>query len=142
MSKTQVWISEQFEAERKAQELQMNLKEYQEKARDTRFEETKGLRTGYSALGLTGEAGEVADKVKKIIRGDFSLDNFDTQEEMLEALEAHKQEIVKELGDVLWYVAAVADDLDTSLDLVAAANLEKLASRKDRGELRGSGDNR
>ena len=120
----------------------MKLSEYQDKARETRLEETKGLRKGYSALGLTGEAGEVADKIKKLIRGDFHLDNFDRQEDMLVAIEEHKLGIAKELGDVLWYVAAVADDLGLSLDLIAQTNLEKLASRKDRGELHGSGDDR
>lgn len=120
----------------------MNLNEYQEKARSTRFEKTKGLEKGYSALGLTGEAGEVADKIKKIIRGDFDLEHYATNTERKDALEDFEDSIIRELGDVLWYVAAVADDLEVSLELVASVNLEKLASRKDRGKLVGSGDNR
>ena len=113
----------------------MNLNEYQAAARTTRFEQTKGINKGYSALGLTGEAGEVADKVKKIIRGDFD-------EKTPEELQEYKLEIAKELGDVLWYVAAVADDLNIGLDVVAQSNLDKLRSRQDRGALQGSGDNR
>ena len=112
----------------------MNLNEYQEKARATRLDETRGIRKGYSALGLSGEAGEVADKVKKIIRGDFR-DNP-------EGFEEHLAEIAKEVGDVLWYVAAVADDLDISLSAIAQANLDKLRSRQERDEIQGSGDNR
>ena len=120
----------------------MNLNEYQEKARVTRFESTVGLENGYSGLGLAGEAGEVADKIKKIKRGDFSLEKFDTCEERTAALEEYKMEIAKELGDVLWYISAVADDLGVGLDVIAQSNLDKLASRMDRGMLEGSGDNR
>ena len=82
-------------------------------------------------LGLTGEAGETADKVKKIIRdkeGKFS--------------EEDKREIVKELGDVMWYLAGIARYLDVDLSEVAEGNIEKLASRKQRGVISGSGDNR
>ncbi len=82
-------------------------------------------------LGLVGEAGEVAEKFKKIIRdkeGVVSLEN--------------KQEIAKELGDVLWYIAVVAHYLGLPLDDVANKNIEKLFSRKARGTARGSGDNR
>ncbi len=82
-------------------------------------------------LGLAGESGEFADKVKKIMRdkrGSF------TEEEQVELL--------KELGDVLWYVAEVSLYLDTPMSELAKMNLEKLASRKARGKLEGSGDNR
>ena len=82
-------------------------------------------------LGLAGESGEFADKVKKIMRdkrGDF------TEEERVELL--------KELGDVLWYVAEVSLYLDTPMSELAKMNLDKLASRKARGKLEGSGDNR
>lgn len=82
-------------------------------------------------LGLVGESGEFADKVKKIMRdkrGSF------TEEERKEAL--------KELGDVLWYVAEVSSYLDTPMSELAKMNLEKLASRKARGTLVGAGDNR
>lgn len=109
----------------------MDINEYQEKARATRMESIKG-NLSYSALGLVGESGEVADKVKKILR-----DNITGED-----LEAHKAEIAKELSDVLWYVAAVADDLDLSLSVIAQSNLDKLASRAERGVISGSGDNR
>ena len=82
-------------------------------------------------LGLTGESGELADKVKKIMRdkkGSF------TEEEQLA--------ILNELGDVLWYVAEISLYLDTPLSKLAKMNLEKLASRKARGTLVGAGDER
>jgi NTP pyrophosphatase (non-canonical NTP hydrolase) len=82
-------------------------------------------------LGLNGEAGEVAEKLKKIIRDKNG-----------EISEADKQELAKELGDVLWYLAVFAHDLGVSFDEVAAKNIKKLADRKQRNMLGGSGDNR
>lgn len=85
----------------------------------------------YTALGLNGEAGEIAEKVKKVLRdhdGDFS--------------KLDKDDISKELGDVLWYVSAFAHSIGLSLDDIARGNIEKLSSRKTRGVIRGSGDNR
>jgi NTP pyrophosphatase (non-canonical NTP hydrolase) len=81
----------------------------------------------YPTLGMMGEAGEVSEKVKKWMRGDRELD---------------KAELVKEVGDVLWYVTALADDLGYTLEDVALMNIEKLASRRDRGVVKGEGDNR
>jgi NTP pyrophosphatase (non-canonical NTP hydrolase) len=81
----------------------------------------------YPALGMIGEAGEVSEKVKKWLRGDRELD---------------KPELVKELGDVLWYITALADDLGYTLEDVVNMNVEKLSSRRDRGVVKGSGDNR
>lgn len=85
----------------------------------------------YPALKLAGEAGEVAEKVGKSLRGDFSLDDPNV-----------KLELLKELGDVLWYVNALANDLGSDLQTVADMNITKLESRKARGVLAGSGDNR
>lgn len=82
-------------------------------------------------LGLSGESGEFADKVKKIMRdkrGGF------TEEE--------RKELLKELGDVLWYIAEISLYLDMPMSELAKMNLEKLASRKARGKLVGAGDNR
>ena len=85
----------------------------------------------YPTLGLTGEAGEVADKVKKVIR-----DNND------EFTDERKRQIALELGDVLWYAASLAYDLGYTLDEVAQMNLDKLASRMQRDKIHGSGDER
>lgn len=82
-------------------------------------------------LGLSGEAGEVAEKFKKIIRDRGGI-----------ITSSDIQDIVKELGDVLWYISAVADYLGVSLEKVASENLNKVLSRKARGQSRGSGDNR
>lgn len=82
-------------------------------------------------LGLSDESGEVLGKFKKIIRDKQGIMS-----------DADKKEIVKELGDVLWYVSVISHLLGYSLDDVAKMNLEKLASRQSRGQLHGSGDNR
>lgn len=83
----------------------------------------------YPALGLAGEAGEVADKVKKMLR-----DNIDSPE--------YREQIMLELGDVLWYAAVLASDLGYDLETVANRNLEKLRGRQKRGTLHGAGDHR
>lgn len=85
----------------------------------------------YAVLGLNGEAGEVAEKFKKIMR---DKEGVFTQED--------EDEILKEIGDVLWYAAALAAEMGYSLEEVAVRNLAKLNSRKERGVLSGSGDNR
>lgn len=82
-------------------------------------------------LGLPGEAGEVADKVKKIIRDQAG-----------EISAADKQALGKELGDVIWYVATTARYLGLSLDELAQANINKLESRLERGKISGNGDDR
>ena len=105
--------------------------EYQEKAAETAiFPKQKALE--YITLGLTGEAGEIANKVKKLIR-----DGADE-----ETLEQKKVEIGYELGDVLWYCAMLAREVDINLGHIMEKNIEKLHSRKERGTLGGSGDNR
>lgn len=108
----------------------MHFKEYQQKAITTKiYKPEVGL--AYVTLGIAGEAGEVAEKVKKIIRDDDGV-----------VSEAKKVEISKELGDVLWYLAAMCDELGLDFDEVAQQNIDKLASRKERSVLTGSGDNR
>ena len=109
----------------------MELSEYQKKSLTTALYPNVGNNPYYAALGLTGEAGEVANTVKKIMRDD---DGTITDEK--------QAEIKKELGDVLWYVACVASELKLDLNEVAQANLDKLASRKERGVLGGSGNDR
>lgn len=111
------------------------LEEWKSKLGQFRMESTKTpqMRIIYPTLGLVGEAGEVAEKVKKLFRD---------QNDNPEHLKTFKQEITKELGDVLWYVAALSDDLGINLDDVLQQNFEKLSSRKERDKLIGSGDNR
>ena len=108
----------------------MNLNEYQETAASTAiYPEDSNII--YPVLGLNGEAGEVAEKVKKVIRDNNGI----FSEEVI-------TEIAKELGDVLWYLAAIARDLDLTLEDIARGNLIKLKQRQDRNKLNGSGDNR
>jgi len=86
----------------------------------------------YLTLGLTGEAGEIANKVKKFIRDGATKDEY----------LAKRIEIGYEIGDVLWYCAVLAEELDMNLGHIMEKNLEKLHDRKKRGKLSGSGDNR
>lgn len=88
------------------------------------------LGLSYASLGL-GEAGEVQGKVKKIIRDAGGNITDDV-----------KKEISKELGDILWYISAMCGELGIEMDYVAEQNIEKLFSRKERGVITGSGDNR
>lgn len=112
----------------KRKKVKMDISDYQKKAITTAIY-PKANKIIYPALGLAGEAGEVADKVKKIIR-----DNNDTDE--------MKQNIAAEIGDVLWYCAVLAHDLGFDLAQIADSNLQKLADRQQRGVLQGSGDTR
>lgn len=111
--------------------MTITLNEYQEMAKKTAiFPES--AKYSYPALGLAGEAGEVANKVKKLIRDGA------TEEELNEKL----MDIADELGDVLWYVAAMADACGVSLEHIAKTNLHKLADRQRRNKLQGDGDKR
>ncbi len=106
----------------------MEIKEYEKQALQFAIYDQKVI---YPALGLNGEAGEVAEKVKKILRdknGEISQNDG--------------LEIAKELGDVLWYVCAMATDINYSLQEIAELNIQKLTSRAERNKLKGSGDNR
>ena len=108
----------------------MTLNEYQEHALETAIYPAES-RIIYPTLGLTGEAGEVADKVKKIIRDNHK-----------EFTAEKKADIMKEIGDVLWYCATLSHDLGYTLDEVAQTNVDKLRSRMERSKITGSGDNR
>ncbi len=109
----------------------MNFNEYQQKARQTAIYPNKDNNFIYPTLGLVGEAGEVAEKIKKVIRDNNGII---TQEK--------KEEIKKELGDVLWYIANLAHELNIDLEDVAGSNIEKLFSRMERDKVHGDGDNR
>src|SRR5687767_11958769 len=111
----------------------MTFNEYQQQAIKTAVNRSDDFWSAgvYRTLGLVGEAGEVAEKMKKII--------CDKQGKISKA---DKDEIVKEMGDVLWYLQALADFLNVPFEKVAQTNLDKLYSRKQRGKIGGSGDNR
>ena len=109
----------------------MELNDYQRESRKTALYPEVGSNAIYPTLGLVGEAGEVADKVKKILRdkkGEFDQESKDA--------------IKFELGDVLWYISQLSSELGFDLDEIANSNLLKLNSRKIRGKIQGSGDNR
>jgi NTP pyrophosphatase (non-canonical NTP hydrolase) len=104
----------------------LNVQEYNDFVKSMKVYPSKHAIV-YPALGLSGESGEIAEKIKKWLRGDRELD---------EAL------LALEVGDVMWYVVSLADDLGYTLQEVIDLNVEKLSSRKERGVLKGSGDNR
>jgi len=108
----------------------VELSEYQQLSRRT-AEYPREAWLAYPALGLAGEAGEVAEHAKKAIRDDGGMVSDERRAAMR-----------KELGDVLWYVAQLASELGLELDDIAEANLAKLLSRQRRGVLSGSGDER
>lgn len=109
----------------------MNFEEYQKIVKKTSIYPNQGNNVAYATLGLVGEAGEVADKVKKLIR-DFNG----------VLTEDKRKEMIKELGDVLWYLTACASELGVNLEEVATQNAKKVEDRKSRGVLSGEGDNR
>lgn len=109
----------------------MNFEEYQKIVKKTSIYPDQGNNVAYATLGLAGEAGEVADKVKKLIRDDEGILTPDK-----------KKEMIKELGDVLWYLTACASELGVNLEEVASQNAAKVEDRKARGVLSGEGDNR
>lgn len=111
--------------------LSMNLDEYQKLALRTASPKDKKDELFHLLLGLCGEAGEIAEKAKKIIRDKGS--NFSQWD---------KEDIIKELGDVMWHVAVIANYFDIPLEEVGEKNIAKLADRLKRGMIGGSGDNR
>ena len=109
----------------------MDFNEYQTKSRKTAGYPAIGHTVIYPTLGLVNEAGEVAGKIKKVFRDKNGQINDETRD----ALKA-------ELGDVLWYLAQVATELDLTLDEIAEYNITKLYDRLERGKIKGDGDNR
>lgn len=113
----------------------LDFEEYQKQAAETAIYPEAGTGSfsavSYAVLGLVNEAGEVSGKLKKVWR---DSDGVLTSE--------HQEQIAKELGDVLWYAAALAEEIEYPLEAVALDNLNKLRSRKERGVIGGSGDNR
>lgn len=107
--------------------MSYTFNEYQQQAKKTAVF-THPDRVTYCILGLSGETGEIAEKRKKQLRGDVNA--------------VTNQEIAKELGDVLWYLTMLAEELGMDLETVAKMNIEKIHSRKERGVTKGSGDNR
>ena len=109
----------------------MNFNDYQTKSRHTAKYPAIGHSVIYPTLGLVNEAGEVAGKIKKVFRDKEGEINAETRD----ALKA-------ELGDVLWYIAQVATELDLTLNEIAEYNIAKLMDRLERGKIKGDGDNR
>lgn len=114
----------------------MNFNDYQKQAITTDLSVGKGkdvLSIAFmdKVLGLLGESGEIAEKFKKILR-----------DKNAQLTDADRQELTKELGDVLWYIALLGHYMDIPLDEIATKNIDKLRSRHTRGKLSGSGDNR
>lgn len=109
----------------------MKFKEYQQATSQTaKYPPSQALE--YLSLGIASEAGEVAGKMKKWIRdGDSKM----TREQWIKAMSS-------EIGDVLWYAARLADELNLDLGQIAQENMDKLLDRKERGVIGGSGDNR
>ena len=109
----------------------VQLSDYQHRSRATAVYPDAGDNLTYPALGLCGEAGECAEKVKKAIRDDGGVLSDD-----------RRAALAAEIGDALWYVAQLATEAGLELDEIAEENLAKLLSRRDRGALQGSGDSR
>lgn len=108
----------------------MNFGEYQVDAVKTAIYGA-GNKIIYPALGLANEAGEVLGKIKKVLRdknGDFDIES--------------RMNIADEVGDVLWYIAALCNDLGITMETIAQKNLDKLKDRQERGVIQGSGDKR
>lgn len=117
----------------------MTFNEYQKIIEETGVY-PKQIGLAYCAMGLTGEAGEVSDKIKKLYRDD-NLHELNTAQETA-LIDQHRHAIAKELGDVLWYVTAAANEINMSLEEIAQMNYQKLIKRRETNTLHGSGDDR
>lgn len=113
----------------------MELNAYQEKALGTAEYPNIGNNLVYPALGIAGESGELVDKVKKLWRNEGKTSGK-------AITDAQRNELVKEMGDVLWYLAALASEVGVKLGAVAVVNILKLEDRKARGVIKSQGDNR
>ncbi len=110
---------------------QMNFDEYQTQTESTAiYPSDKALE--YLSLGVASESGEIAGKVKKLIRDGYSK----------VSKEEWEKNLASEIGDVLWYLARLSDELGFSLEEIAQENMDKLLDRKNRNVLKGSGDHR
>ncbi len=109
----------------------MTFREYQLKAKETAKYPEKNYNFIYATFGMMGEAGEVSEKIKKIWR-----------DKNKEVNEQDREEIKKELGDVLWYLSQIAEELQIDFDDVAETNISKTHSRLERNVIHGRGDNR
>ena len=104
---------------------------YQRLARKTAVYPNKGANANYAIIGLLGEAGELANKWKKVIRDDAGVITAERRKDM-----------VAEIGDILWYVASLATEIGVDMEDIAQGNLNKLFKRYEKGVLHGDGDNR
>jgi len=113
----------------------MQFSDYQKQSRLTAKYPDIDNNFVYPTLGLVGEAGELAEKVKKLMRDKHMFTPAEVTDDI-------KAEVLKELGDVMWYTAQLATEFGVDLDAVAEQNIEKLQSRLERGKIGGEGDNR
>ena len=111
--------------------MTLDFEAYQAAASRTAVYPDRGHNLAYPALGLCGETGEVAEKIKKVLRDKGGVLDEPT-----------RRQIEKELGDVLWYVAALCDEIGLNMQTVAETNIAKLSDRQARAVLHGSGDER
>lgn len=109
----------------------LTFSEYQETSRQFAVYPNKGSNFTYPTLGLCGEAGEISEKIKKVIRDNHGVVDDGT-----------RQTLEKELGDQLWYLGGLASELGLDLGEIAEKNIDKLSGRQQRGSLHGSGDDR
>jgi NTP pyrophosphatase (non-canonical NTP hydrolase) len=123
-------LEKEFNNKRK-ELTKMNFDQYQEEARKTAIYPNVGNNFIYPTLGLCGESGEVAEKIKKVIRDNNGI-----------LTDTKTEEIAKELGDVLWYIANICEELNIRMDKVALLNLSKLKKRQEENKVHGDGDNR
>lgn len=120
---------------RQIAENDYGFNEYQNNANVTVAYPNVGANIIYPALGMAGEAGEVAEKVKKLWRnnGIMSGKNLNIEQ---------KSQLVKEMGDVLWYIAALAKEIDVEMSEIARMNVDKVNDRLQRNAIKSEGDNR